>query len=669
RNSHLTITHDQPALIDPEHRTAELLDPETGAATQTIQLDLPADDAVIVSGSTARPRLLIAVPHRGELVSCGFDTNSCAEPVQVSSAGAELGKPVEVDDHAVVPDYSTGQATIVDLVGSRVVAQRQLFEQPTPFELIAHDGFVFFNDPNGNRAGVLDLWGDVRTITKYTEHPAADDLSPTPDQSTRTDEMKKVGHENPEIGLGLPHQTSPPDLTVPAPSPTASIVVEPGNLGVAGDEFELTFVLQPASDTTIQWSFGDGTNASGSSVRHSWSEAGVFTVRATATFDTGTRAEAETTVTVEPPGPPPRITSLNVRRPRPVIGESVHFSSDTTRKPDRWEWTVTRRGQRLPEVTATTAEFDHAFTAPGEYTVALTVAKGYQTAQSAQSFTVVRGTVRGWGDNFLHQLDIPKAADSGVIAIDAARTHSLALKADGSVVAWGDNQQGQVTVPPQALSGVLAIAAGDEHSMALKVDGSVVAWGGRWGQADVPEAARSGVVAIAAGWALSMALRADGSVVAWGSNGNGQTAVPAQASSGVVAIAAGPITSAALKADGSVVVWGDVSNRQSPVPSRITTGDVRALALGQRAGLALKANGSVASWGDIRSIVYLVPPNAKSGVIAMDCRDEHVLAVKADGTAIGWGDGAVAVPREYNRGVMSVAAGNSFSLILLEGID
>ena len=53
-----------------------------------------------------------------------------------------------------------------------------------------------------------------------------------------------------------------------APATTASIVVQPGNRGVVGDEFELTLLLRRAGTATTRWSFGDGTEAVGTTVHH-----------------------------------------------------------------------------------------------------------------------------------------------------------------------------------------------------------------------------------------------------------------------------------------------------------------------------------------------------------------------------------------------------------------
>ncbi|GGU32210.1 PKD domain-containing protein [Lentzea flava] len=671
-SGHLAITGGRPVLVDSEHSTAELLDPGTGAVARSVRLAAHTDDTTVITGSAGRAGVLVATGSRGELVSCAFDTG-CTEPVQVSSAGAELGSPVEVGRVVVVPDYSTGQATIVDLATSRTVAQRQLFDRPIRFELIARDGIVFFNDPNGSTAGVLDLAGDVKTITKYTEGPTADEATPAPDPLAQA---TKVDHRMQQPGQGLPgRNSSTPQANPPprAPETTASIVVRPGNRGVVGDEFELTVLLRPAGTATTRWSFGDGTEAAGATVRHRWHQPGSFTVRTTSALGNGGSAEAEAVVTVVPAEAPPGITRIDVRRPRPVIGESVHFSADTTGRLDRWRWTVSRPGTTTPLITADTPEFDHRFAEPGVYTVSLTVTSGTRTAQSSRQLRVSRGAVKAWGLNNTGQTDVPHTASSGVVAIDAGYEHSLALKADGSVIAWG----GQLEVPQEARSGVTAIAAGDNHNLALKADGSVIAWGDNSnGQTTVPPQARHDVIAIAAGGVHSMALKADGSVVVWGDE---EFSVPPEALSGVTAIAAGVSHYLALKANGSVIAWGTNWAGQSDVPQEARSG-VTAIAAGTAHSLALLPGGSVISWGrpgwpaaaEEPGDEYEVPPAAKAGVTSFSTHFTHNLALKTDGSVVGWGSnaqGEASVPAEYNHGVLAVATGWYYSLVLLEDLE
>src|SRR5947208_233919 len=65
-----------------------------------------------------------------------------------------------------------------------------------------------------------------------------------------------------------------------------------------------------------------------------------------------------------------------------------------------------------------------------------------------------------------------------VVSVVLALTPGAARATGGTVLAWGcggGNDFGQCTVP-SGLSGVTAIAAGLSHSLALKSDGTVVDW-------------------------------------------------------------------------------------------------------------------------------------------------------------------------------------------------
>jgi len=119
---------------------------------------------------------------------------------------------------------------------------------------------------------------------------------------------------------------------------------------------------------------------------------------------------------------------------------------------------------------------------------------------------LANGTLVGWGDDSLSELDFSPAGASNYVAVACGLQHSLALRTNGMVAASaGDNSFGQIGVPA-GLSNVVAIACGFYHSMALKADGTVVAWGGNnfdgsqvnYGQGTVPPGL-SNVVAIAAG--------------------------------------------------------------------------------------------------------------------------------------------------------------------------
>jgi hypothetical protein len=227
---------------------------------------------------------------------------------------------------------------------------------------------------------------------------------------------------------------------------------------------------------------------------------------------------------------------------------------------------------------------------------------------------------------------------SGVTAIAAGYSHSLALKSDGTVVGWGSyyNYNGSTNVPittPAELSGVTAIAAGASHSLALKSDGAVVGWGSNnYGQTTIP-AEMSGVIAIAAGSDHSLALKSDGTVVGWGKNDYDQTTIPTGLS-GVTAIAAGGAYSLALKSDGTVVGWGANNYGQTTIPAGLS--GVTAIAAGEAHSLALKSDGTVVSWG-WNNYVQTTIPAELSGVTAIAAGVLHSLALKSDGTVVGWG--------------------------------
>jgi alpha-tubulin suppressor-like RCC1 family protein len=161
-------------------------------------------------------------------------------------------------------------------------------------------------------------------------------------------------------------------------------------------------------------------------------------------------------------------------------------------------------------------------------------------------------TVAVWGANGSGQLGLgdtqPRAVPTavpgltGIVAVAAGGSHTLALTSGGLIYAFGSNASRQVgnnsssnaTSPVLlGLTGVVAIAAGDAHSLALTDDGNLWVWGsggsGRLGTGStstVPTptlvAALSNVTAIAAGGSHSLVLKSDQTVWAFGENGQGQ---------------------------------------------------------------------------------------------------------------------------------------------------
>ncbi len=166
------------------------------------------------------------------------------------------------------------------------------------------------------------------------------------------------------------------------------------------------------------------------------------------------------------------------------------------------------------------------------------------------------GTVLAWGNDANGQLGNDAAfankrtaeavsGATGIVAVSAGNSYSFAIKSDGSLLAWGDDENGQlgdgvvstnqptpVAVP--AASFIVAAQAGRAHSLALKSDGTMLAWGsdtnGQLGDdaalvsRAIPKAVAlaEGVVAIAVGNRHSLALKQNGTLLSWGADINGE---------------------------------------------------------------------------------------------------------------------------------------------------
>lgn len=288
--------------------------------------------------------------------------------------------------------------------------------------------------------------------------------------------------------------------------------------------------------------------------------------------------------------------------------------------------------------------------------------------------------------------------ENRVIEISAGAYHTVALKEDGTVWTWGNNESGQLgdgteidkgePVQVKGIEGVKAIAAGEWHTVALKEDGSIWAWGdnedGQLGDGRVIATNKpvqaidiEEVVAIASGNCFTVALKQDGTVWTWGlyfyydpieNVDIAMTSTQPVCKEGiedVKAIAAGTYNSFAIKEDGTVWGWGsnfagqlgaiviadsDTNNEFKYERFMQVSGmeKVKAIAAGYNYTIALKKDGSLWVWGrnnlgnlgddSIETIsIEPVPVKDLEDVIAVSAADDHIVALKKDGTVWSWG--------------------------------
>jgi Regulator of chromosome condensation (RCC1) repeat/F5/8 type C domain len=110
-----------------------------------------------------------------------------------------------------------------------------------------------------------------------------------------------------------------------------------------------------------------------------------------------------------------------------------------------------------------------------------------------------------------------------------------------------------------------------------------------------------------------------------------------------------------------VVSWGSNSQGQINIPAGLS-GVNTMVAAGWDFSLALKSDGTVVGWGHSKA----TPPAGLTGVTAITAGGNHSLALKSDGTVVGWGsnDNGQITPPAGLVGVISVDAGHAHSLAL-----
>jgi len=263
------------------------------------------------------------------------------------------------------------------------------------------------------------------------------------------------------------------------------------------------------------------------------------------------------------------------------------------------------------------------------------------------------GTAWSWGGNASGQLgDGTTTSSSSPVSVvggftdwvqlSAAQLHTVGIRANGTAWGWGRNNSDQlgvggygtsITSPLSIIGGFtdwVQVSAAATHTCALRANGTAWAWGrnafGNLGDGTLND--KSSPVSVLGGftnWVQistnsqhTVALRADGTVWSWGNNSNGGLG------------------------DGTVI------EKYSPVSVVGGFTDWIQVSAGYRRTVAIRANGTAWGWGfnnngnigDNTIINKSSPVSVVGGFtdwIQVSAGGSHTIAIRANGTAWGWG--------------------------------
>jgi Divergent InlB B-repeat domain len=241
--SRLVLVQGRPVLVDLSGSRLGRLE-DSGRVRSWSCLEIRPSDEVQVLGSASSPRVFAAVRATGTLVASGVDGDDCSRSVAVGSPGDVFGPLVESGGFVFVPNLTTGRAVVVD-VAAWTATPIDLLKPGKGLELLAKDGFVFYNDRDGERAGVISfdgrLWRAGKSLSKYDPSDTGAGLlaaesdkgkvgksKPPPDEPRRKAPDERQPPEPPDTGQPQPPPADGDAAPPPPPPPGGDPTPPPG---------------------------------------------------------------------------------------------------------------------------------------------------------------------------------------------------------------------------------------------------------------------------------------------------------------------------------------------------------------------------------------------------------------------------------------------------------
>ncbi len=203
----LVVADGETVVVDRAAQRVRQVD-GAGHVRHSACIDASTRDDTLHFGGAERDALVFSVSGRqGVLRVSDLHDGGCSDvAIPVAAPGSDLGDPVEHSGRVFVPNFSTGRVEVVDVErGSASSTDEQVADGQ--FQLFVVDGFVFFNDPDSERAGVIHLDGSVADVAKY---------DPTNPRSA-LDNDRLAGAARPEAAPAPPPGPGDDQATTPPP--------------------------------------------------------------------------------------------------------------------------------------------------------------------------------------------------------------------------------------------------------------------------------------------------------------------------------------------------------------------------------------------------------------------------------------------------------------------
>jgi hypothetical protein len=310
----------RPVVADTAGNKYVVLDPHSGHAERSFDVEFTSPTAELVGGGGASPLIAAVGSANGDLQVTDIRSGSSAV-LAIGDAG-RFGAPVVQGDLIFVPDFQDGVVGVARFQGGSLVAVGYVPVGAGQFELSIHNGSVWFDNPSTSLAGVItpdfvayaiakvggNGAGQVvgrleKTLPAHGVHtpattPGGTHTKPTRPPLTAPPPTSPVTTPPVSVPVSAPPSATTVPVTVPPAPPAPTISWSPTTVYV---DQAVTFAAVTQGAKVFQWTFqggSPGTVTLADSPSVTWGQPGTYAVTLVTTRNGQSSAPANAQITV-----------------------------------------------------------------------------------------------------------------------------------------------------------------------------------------------------------------------------------------------------------------------------------------------------------------------------------------------------------------------------------